>query len=123
MSTLSAISATVLGERQGLPRYAPGKRSEIDGSARVACREQPQRHAIPTGEVTLLRPGEQPRTVRCGDLRSQPRAINLPALAADIAERAGKRRGDGPHEIVDLQRAARPLDMAILGTPAAEVLP
>src|SRR4029077_482737 len=108
-------------QRQRLPRQFCAEHREIDRSARAHRREQPQRPAISARQVALPAAAEEPGTPRRVSVWAQTRAVNLPALATDVAERPGERRRARPHEVVDLQRRPRPVDASVFGPPTAEV--
>src|SRR5438477_10815663 len=75
-------------------------------------------------DFTIAAHGEPLAIVLVGTGRPASRA-KLSHLRAvhpqPIAESPGEGRGDGAHQVVDLLGALRPVDAAVLGTPAAKV--
>src|SRR5579862_2240625 len=50
------------------------------------------------------------------------RAVDIPALAADLGEGAGKGRSHRAHQVVNLERRTLPVDSSVLRSAPPEVL-
>src|SRR5579862_9276688 len=88
-----------------------GDRDELQHAAPAAGRIEPA--------IRAKQPGAGGRRAPL----THTRAVDIPALAADLSEGPGKGRSHRAHQVVNLERRTLPVDSSVLRSAPPEVLP